>query len=408
MNIGIVTMWFERGAGYVSRQYRQILNQKNKVFIYARSGKYLKGDPFWDDSNITWGKYSNLPVPTAIDRLDFEAWIKQRKIDIVFFNEQQWWEPLDWCLHLGIKTGAYIDYYTEETIPFFAAYDFLICNTQRHYAAFSWHPQVFYVPWGTDIDLFKPQNFKPVDSKKIVFFHSCGYSPQRKGTDFIIQAFNNISNPSKLIIHSQVDLLREIPEQKNIIQALEQKDLLKIINKTVSAPGLYHLGDVYVNASRLEGLGLPSIESQACGLPLITCDHPPMNEFMIEETGRAANIERLWSRKDGYYWPQCSPEINSLTAILNSYIENFSCISDLKRLTRFHAEQRFNWMDRFDLVNSIFETSTVDAPRKKDAVKQALLFERDRQGIVYRLAKNYPLAWNIYSSWRYKKGNFSR
>ena len=34
MKIGIVTTWFERGAAYVSRQYRDVLAQKVPVVLY--------------------------------------------------------------------------------------------------------------------------------------------------------------------------------------------------------------------------------------------------------------------------------------------------------------------------------------------------------------------------------------
>ncbi|PSB59039.1 glycosyltransferase [Chamaesiphon polymorphus] len=401
MNIGIVTMWFERGAAYVSRQYRQVLAQNHDVFIYARVGEYRQGDPIWDDEKVTWGKPSYLPVPTAIDRQDFESWIKQKKIDIVFFNEQQWWEPLSWCLELGVKTGAYIDYYTEETIPFFSVYDFLICNTQRHYAAFDWHPQAFYVPWGTDINLFKPQSFEPVNSDKVTFFHSCGYDPKRKGTNFIIQAFKDMSRSAKLIVHSQVDLIKAFPEHQQIIEDLESKGLLEYVRKTVPAPGLYHLGDIFVNASLLEGIGLPLIESQACGLPLITCNHPPMNEFIIPETGKGIEIDRLWSRNDGYYWPQCSPNIQNFTEILDDYAGQIANIRNLKATTRSCAEQKFNWLDRADAINSIFEKASIDTTRKQETIDKAIGFEKNRQGVAYRFANSYPWAWNLYSKWRY-------
>ncbi|AFW95351.1 glycosyl transferase [Anabaena sp. 90] len=396
MNIGIVTMWFERGAGYVSRQYRQIFSLNHNVFIYARAGEYPKGDPIWNDASVTWGKISNLPVPTAIDQKDFETWIKHKNIDVVFFNEQQWWEPLSWCLNLGVKTGAYIDYYTEETIPFFAAYDFLICNTKRHYSAFSWHPQAFYVPWGTNISIFKPQNFEPSNADKITFFHSCGYSPKRKGTDFVIEAFKNTTKPAKLIIHSQVDLIKALPEQSQVIQELKDQGSLECIEKTVTAPGLYHLGDVYVGPSRLEGLGLPMIEAQACGLPLVTCDNPPMNEFVIEGVSYTAKIERLWSRNDGYYWPQCSPNIQNLTEILDLYAGEFSNIHKLKRDARRYAEDNFNWMDRAEQINFILNETKIDDARKNQAIKQVVNFERTRQGIIYRFARKYPLIWQLY------------
>ena len=84
---------------------------------------------------------------------DFIDWLKNRQIDVVLFNEQNWWIPVIWCKELGIKVGTYVDYYTEETVPFFAIYDYILCNTKRHYRLFKDLPQSFYIP-GVQILIF--------------------------------------------------------------------------------------------------------------------------------------------------------------------------------------------------------------------------------------------------------------
>ena len=57
MKIGIVTTWFERGAAYVSRQFKQILEKEHDVYIYARGGEeYAIGDPNWDGDFVWWGR----------------------------------------------------------------------------------------------------------------------------------------------------------------------------------------------------------------------------------------------------------------------------------------------------------------------------------------------------------------
>ena len=60
MNIGIVTTWFERGAAYVSKQYKDSLEEcGHKVFIYSRGGeKHLKKDKKWQGDDIHEGKNS--------------------------------------------------------------------------------------------------------------------------------------------------------------------------------------------------------------------------------------------------------------------------------------------------------------------------------------------------------------
>lgn len=389
MKIGIITFWSERGAAYVSRQYKQLLEDGHDVFIYARGWTYAKHNSEWDGPNVTWGKESVLPVNSAIEEKDFRRWLKKEKIEAVLFNEQHWWPPVKWCTDLGILTGAYIDYYTEKTIPLFANYDFLICNTKRHYSAFDWHPQAYYLPWGTDTKLFKPKSLKRVDENRVVFFQSCGFSPHRKGTDFILKAFSELKGAALLRIHTQVNLENAFPKLKTLIQNLQSSDRLEIIEKTVAAPGLYHLGDVYLAPSRLEGIGLPMAEALSCGLPLITVDNPPMNEFIHETCGRAAVVDRLFARGDGYYWPQCRPDISSLTAAMQYYVDHENQIEKFKKAARDFAVSDLNWWARQDDLNTIFINSkTIEKP--KNANQAIEDYERQQSGIRYKIAKRYP------------------
>ena len=70
MNIGIVTTWFERGAAYVSKQYKDSLEEcGHKVFIYSRGGEKAseKKDKKWQGDDIHEGKkfrFLNLHILT--------------------------------------------------------------------------------------------------------------------------------------------------------------------------------------------------------------------------------------------------------------------------------------------------------------------------------------------------------
>lgn len=391
MKIGIVTFWSERGAAYVSRQYQHLLSKQHQVVIYARGWTYAEGNEDWDGPTVTWGKNSVLPVNSAIHEKDFHQWLEREQIEAVLFNEQHWWPPVKWCTDRGILTGAYIDYYTEATIPLFANYDFLICNTKRHFSAFDWHPQAYYVPWGTDVNLFKPTSTERVDDDRVVFFQSCGFSPTRKGTDFVLKAFAQLKNKnlSLLRLHSQVDLGEKIPELKILIENLIEEGRLEIIHKTVAAPGLYHLGDVNLAPSRLEGIGLPMAEALACGLPLITVDNAPMNEFVSSESGKVAKIDRLFSRPDGYYWPQCQPSISSLADCMQHYVDYADRLPELKAAARDFALKNLNWWDRDTQLNEIFTTSQI-TKKASDAAHKIATYERQQSGIRYKVAKRYP------------------
>lgn len=352
MNIGFVTTWFERGAAYVTKAYVDAIAPYHNTFIYARGGeKYAKDDAKWNKENVTWGL--NLHG----DKISFphiKKWIDKNNIEIVFFNEQQNTDILYQLREYlpKIKIGTYVDYYKENTVHEFLLYDFLICNTKRHLSVFADHPQVFYIPWGTNIEIFKPQKIR--ESNEITFFHSVGMST-RKGTELLLNVFikNNLSKKSKLIIHSQLDFL----SQYNISKEILEENNIELHSGTVTAPGLYHLGDVYVYPTRLDGLGLTMYEALACGLPVITTNNAPMNEVINDKVGYLVDVERYYSRSDGYYWPLSEVNLDSLKDALLYYIDlyNNEDIQYYKKLAREEAINNWNWADREQDIVNIFE-----------------------------------------------------
>lgn len=372
MKIGIVTTWFDRGAAYVSKQFKELFEKEHSVFIYARGGeKRGKGDQNWDGPSVHWAKRFYRDS-TEIDLREFRNWINKHNIDMVLFNEQRWWDVLAYCNEKGITAGAYIDYYTEESLPLFGLYDFLICNTRRHFEAFNWHPNAWYIPWGTDTNTFHLQENKhSIESNRIVFFHSAGMAPQRKGTESTLKAFLLMkSKQAKMVIHTQKKLEKVFPELTETIQSLQEEGRLAIIHETVPAPGLYHLGDVYVYPSHLEGIGLTMAEALSCGLPLITVDVPPMNEFVDPSFSIAVKPKRIYARKDGYYWPKNDVDIEALAKAMDSFCDGSIDMAKLKFAARDYALQNLDWEKNASiLMSKIEDVNPIDQTIKQNALK---------------------------------------
>lgn len=369
MNIGIVTTWFERGAAYVSRQFEEVLQQKYNIFIFARGGeKYAKGDPNWDHKNVFWSTRNARFMGMWYSKKEFVKWAKDNKIDAVIFNEQQNFTPVTWAKELGLLTIAYIDYYTEETVPLFDIYDGLICNTKRHYSAFEDLGNAYYIPWGTDVDLYKPTNEGLVNKGKVTFFNSAGMNPLRKGTDTFIKALDKCKDLDfKAVIQSQKTLHSYFPELDDTIKNLMKNGKLEVIEKTVPAPGLYYKADVYVYPSILDGIGLTVCEAVSSGLACITSDNPPMSEFVEPQYGSLIPINRLWARSDGYYWPQCRCDVDGLAKILKVYIENPQEVIKKKKAAREWALSHFSFKDNAQSLFGIIESM------KKRPYDEALL-----------------------------------
>ncbi|WP_318474739.1 glycosyltransferase [Photobacterium leiognathi] len=400
MKIGIVSTWFERGAAYVSKQYEIALAQQgHDVFIYARGGEaFAKGDPEWDKDNVYWQKDNNFPIFNYVNDKEFEAWLDKNNIETVIFNEQIWFEPVILCKNKKIKVGAYIDYYTEPMIKCFDIYDFLLCNTKRHLKAFEKHKNAYFIQWGTDVDLFCPQE---ILSDEIIFFHSCGMNSHRKGTDLLLKAFLNLEykeiEKSKLIIHTQLPeerLIEALSEnERKICSNLISKEKIELISKTVTAPGLYHLGHVYVYPSRLDGLGLTVAEAKSCGMPLIVPNDGPMNEFIQEGIDLAVSIEKLFSRYDGYYWPQNEVKIDELSNALSFYIENYK--KSMRLDSRKFALDNLNWFEnskKLDVIISNVISNEVDI----DVINYCKSFNEKKFPKIYRYKKIYQLLFKFY------------
>ena len=352
MNIGIVTTWFPAGAGYVSKAYRDVLEKEHKVLIYARGGKIMKGDTLWDDEKITWAPvYAN-----GINTKHLLKWAKINKIDILFFNEQRYWKPVFAAKKSGICIGCYIDYYTQLSVKAFGIYDFLVCNTQRHYKVFNWHPQCFYIPWGTNIERFKPKYEQK--SKKLTFIMNLGwggtYDVDRKGFLLAIDAFKKVRGDCKLLIYSQVELTKCLDIWK---ESVENDKRIDFISGTFD-PFPYPNGDVYVYPSRLDGIGLSLPEALSCGLPAITTDCAPMNEFVQSEiNGQLVKVEKYLGRNDGYYWAESICNVDSLSEAMQMYLNDENLVYEQKRNARSNAEKSLNWVNNSKDLSNIFSNS---------------------------------------------------
>ena len=351
MNIGFVSTWFERGAAYVTRQYAELLKSAgHQIYIYARGEKFAIGDPKWDLPNVTWGRKL---YDTSLDLADFSKWIKKNNIQCIFFNEQR--EMISIIKlkmnYPKIKIGTYIDYYTQNTVEDFKYYDFIICNTKRHYSVFSKFTQSYYIPWGTDIELFSYSNSM---TDRVRFFHSAGMS-NRKGTDVLVDAFisGDLYKDAELVIHTQM------PIEKLIQYPVEDLDKynIKVVQKTVTAPGLYYMGDVYVYPTTLDGLGLTMYEALSSGMPVITTNCAPMNEVVTNDVGRLVDVEEYKCRWDAYYWPLAFVSRKSLIDAMQYYIANKEHLKEFRNHARKVAEEKWNWKARKEALNSIFENT---------------------------------------------------
>jgi glycosyltransferase involved in cell wall biosynthesis len=317
------------------------LEKEHSVFVYARAGETRKGDPIWDDDRVTWAPAHY--VPTGIWSRHFREWIRSKNLEMVIFNEQRQWKPVVVAKEQGVIVGAYVDYYTQVTVPAFAIYDFLLCNTQRHYSVFSWHPNCYYIPWGVDVEKFKPL-FSEI-ARPTTFLISAGWEGlsdgDRRGTLLALKALREIKNDCRVLVYSQVRFDDMRPEWKRLLLGDDRIEL----RVGTYDPFPFAEGDVYLYPSRLDGIGLTLPEAISSGLACIATDSGPMNEFVVSHfNGFLIAVDKHLGRPDGYYWAESICSLESIVAAMQGYIDNGKLLKEHKNNARKYALEKLDWL----------------------------------------------------------------
>jgi glycosyltransferase involved in cell wall biosynthesis len=127
---------------------------------------------------------------------------------------------------------------------------------------------------------------------------------------------------------------------------------------------LYNAADVYLGASMSEGFGIPLIEAQACGLPVVTTDFSAMPELV--RWGYAVKpADMVWTPLNSW---QAWPDVKGIQAALDSLYEEWDadgrCWDPAQRLhvqERIHKEYSWDAIAR-DNWRPLLETLSVMAP----------------------------------------------
>lgn len=355
LRIGFVSVWFERGQAYVTKTLRDHIARKHSTFVFARTGR-VYGEPkletqgLWSVPNLTTFAEYEIPLPVMLD------WIKKNRLDAVIFNEEYDWNLVKACKASGIKVLTYVDFFQEDWKPLLSIYDAVLCSTRRTHNLVKGLCRAHYIGWAIDTDLFKPV----VNAyKKYTFFHNAGWLGinYRKMTPAAVVAFEAVSRhllDVTFLIHAQT-ALEQLPAE--VARLARNNPRLSYQVETLPAPGLYHLGQIQIFPSKLEGLGLPLLEGMACGLPAIATDAPPMNEFIQHnENGLLISVSRTQDRPDQIAFPEALVEINDLAVKMAELAQDPEKIVRMGRNARTFILENMNGRPFQERLEAVLES----------------------------------------------------
>jgi glycosyltransferase involved in cell wall biosynthesis len=221
-------------------------------------------------------------VATSIGPDDTRSWLKG--LDWVLFAELPYLDGLaQRARELGISVACIPMWeWTDPRLDWLNYVDLMICPTRFSFELFnSWKSlygftwDTLYLPWPVDATRI-PFRRRSV-CREFLFVNGTGGGParrvdgsiteyRRKGMEVVIEAARLAPRLRFALISQESDIPPTPPNIRRMPSPATNDDL-------------YHVGDVCVQPSRWEGLGLPLLECQAAGMPLVTTDAPPMNEY---------------------------------------------------------------------------------------------------------------------------------
>ena len=196
-------------------------------------------------------------------------------------------------------------------------------------------------PWGVDLEHFQPSNLQPGTNKQ-TFTLFCNRSWEtRYGVDVLAKAFVNVAqqkdNVDLILLGggSQGAKLRQIFQSGGVLDRVT-------FGGQVSQPDLprwYHMADLYISPSHVDGSSVSLMEALACGLPCLVSDIPANKEWVVED-------ENGWLFRDG--------DVDHLAEKILNAIEKREALGKIGANARKVAEQKADWAKNASTLLNVY------------------------------------------------------
>lgn len=358
MNIGLVSIWCNRGQATVSRHLRSALEALgHQTFVLARPTRapaghepLLSRDGVWDQPNIT------TTQRYEITEEEYQNWAQGHQLDAIWFDQNYQFDEIRTLRDQGMKTiGRFVweqfgeSHLAKATLAFDVIYSMTRCEKQRYE---SWGLESPLVRYGCHPELMRISKHARSENEVRFFFPAAG---QRKLTKLTLDAFRQSAPEHARLIVKAHGVRRSVTDDLT-----EGDHRIEVCDDDLDFGGFHQLmASCHVNLapSRWEGLGLHLYESLAHSMPTISIDFAPINETIVQnESGLLVPAQPDGLTKSGLTAWTCSQNHleNAIVALCNT--------ATLKRLTLGAAERR----DQLSWQNTVADVEALLAATFND------------------------------------------
>ena len=217
--------------------------------------------------------------------------------------------------------------------------------TKDKAVAYGMNPEKTVVfPWGVDLEHFNVETLKLSNVRTFTLFCNRSWET-RYGVDVLARAFVKVAqqneNVDLILLNggSQGGKLRQILQSGGVMDRVtfggqvSQTDL----------PRWYHMADLYISPSHVDGSSVSLMEALACGLPCLVSDIPANKEWVMED-------ENGWLFRDG--------DADHLAEKILRALEKRDTLNKISSCAREVAEKRADWIKNSATLMKVYEQAT--------------------------------------------------
>jgi glycosyltransferase involved in cell wall biosynthesis len=212
-------------------------------------------------------------------------------------------------------------------------------------------------PWGTDIKHFVPKKAKrtkkssvaknrkskTVNPKSITLFCSRSWEANY-GVDILAKAFVKVANMNRDV---NLILLGEGSQGAKIRQILMNGGVMERVHfggqvGQRDLPRWYHMADIYISPSHVDGSSVTLMEALACGLPCLVSDIPGNKEWVEDGVNG-------WLFRDG--------DVDDLVGKILHAIKNRRSFKKIGVAARKTAEEKADWSKNFGKLLEAYQAT---------------------------------------------------
>ena len=299
---------------------------------------------------FTWGKLLALVM-------DFKRLLRDLKPDLVHAG------PIQTCAFIAVLAGAsplltmswgfdlmddvhknkwweWVTRYVLRRTDFFTSDANVTKDKAVAYGMNSEKTIVF--PWGVDLEHFS--NKKEERGRKEGFILFCNRSwESRYGVDVLARAFVKVAQQREDV---RLILLGGGSQGASIRKILQSGGAEEFITfggqiSQTDLPRWYHMADLYISPSHVDGSSVSLMEALACGLPCLVSDIPANKEWVFEN-------ENGWLFRDG--------DADHLAEKILAAMNQREKLPEIGRSGRSEAEKRADWKKNAEALMNVYRS----------------------------------------------------